>query len=157
MKVYSTLFWSIIAPIVRYGCEVWVPRGDEIEILRKFQRIIGRRCQRLHPNSPNYSAYLPIGWMSLDRFIQGKKLMFLRTILVLENDAICKRILKERSLEFFQNIPRARMNENDSPVFEILNVCIDTDLYETCMNMIHRDHFYTKEEWKKLVWNAVWS
>ena len=61
MKVCSTLFWTIIAPIVTYGCEIWVTRGDEIELLRKFQRMIGRRCQRLHSSSPNYSAYLPIG------------------------------------------------------------------------------------------------
>ena len=31
MNVCSTLFWSIIAPIVTYGSEVWVARGDEIE------------------------------------------------------------------------------------------------------------------------------
>ena len=146
----------IIAPIVTYGCEVWVARGDEIDLLRKFQRMIGRKCQRLHPKSPNFSAYLPIGWLSIDRFIQGKKLMFLRTILVLENDAICKRILKERALEFSQNIPKARLNENDSPIFDILNTCIDTGLYDICMNMIHRDQYYTKEQWKLLVWDAVW-
>ena len=156
MKVCSTLFWTIIAPIVTYGCEVWVARGDEIDLLRKFQRMIGRKCQRLHPKSPNFSAYLPIGWLSIDRFIQGKKLMFLRTILVLENDAICKRILKERALEFSQNIPKARVNENDSPIFDILNTCIDTGLYVICMNMIHRDQYYTKEQWKLLVWDAVW-
>ena len=40
MKVCTTLFWTIIAPIVTYGCEVWVLRGDEIEMLRKFQRAI---------------------------------------------------------------------------------------------------------------------
>ena len=33
MKVCSTLFWTIIAPIVTYGCEIWVLKGDEIEIL----------------------------------------------------------------------------------------------------------------------------
>ena len=157
MKVCTTLFWSVIAPIVTYGCEIWVPRGDEIDSLRKFQRMVGRRCQRLHPNTPNYSAYLPLGWLSLDKFIQGKKLMFLRTILVLDDDAICKRILKERSLEFSQNIPRSRTNEYDSPIFEIINVSIDTGLYDTVMNMIHRDHFYTKDQWKKLVWDAVWN
>ena len=119
--------------------------------------MIGRRCQRFHPKSPNYSAYLPIGWLSLDRFIQGKKLMFLCTILVLEDDAICRRILKVRSLEFSQNIPKARINENDSQIFDILNTCIDTEMYDICMNMIHRDHFYSKDQWKKLVWDAVWN
>ena len=157
MKVCSTLFWTIIAPIVTYGCEVWVPRGDELESMRKFQRMIGRRRQRLTSNSPNYSAYLPMGWMSLDRFVQGKNLMFIRTILELKEDATCRRLLVDRSLKFSQDIQRARGNENDSPIFSLLNANIDADLFDTCMNMIHRGRYYTKEQWKKVVWNAMWQ
>ena len=157
MKVCSTLFWTIIAPILTYGSEIWVLRGDEVEILRKFQRMVGRKCQRLPPNSPNHGAYMPLGWMSLDRFIQGKKMMFIKTILALEDDAICKRILKERLLEFSQNRNKAKLNEHDSPIFEIFNVCVDLGLYETCMNMIHREHIYSKPQWRKIVWDAVWS
>ena len=149
MKVCSTLFWTIIAPIVTYGCEAWVLRADEIELLRKFQRMVGRRCQRLQPKSPNYSAYCPLGWMSLDRFIQGKKLMFLRTIVALDDKAIVKRILKSRSLEFAQNREKSKLNEHDSPLFDMLNASCDVGLYETCMNMIHRNHQYTKSQWKK--------
>ena len=115
MKVCSTLFWTIIAPIVTYGCEIWVLKGDEIEILRKFQRMVGRRCQRLHPNSPNFSAYLPLGWLSLDWYIQGKKLMFMRTILVLDDDATSKQILKARSLKFSQDRVTAALNDTIAP------------------------------------------
>ena len=157
MKVCSTLFWSVVAPIVTYGCEVWVLRSDEIDLLRKFQRMVGRRCQRFHPKSPNYSAYIPLGWLSLDRYIQGKKLLFLRTILVLDENAVCQRILKERSLEFSREIDKARVNEFDSPIYDLLNTSIDIGLYETCMNSIQRGHHYTKTQWKRLVWEAVWK
>ena len=51
------------------GRELWVLKGEEIEELRKFQRYIGRRCQRYPKRSPNYSAYTPLGWMSIDRVI----------------------------------------------------------------------------------------
>ena len=156
MKVCSTLFCSIIAPIVTYGSKIWVLRGDEIESIRKFQRMVGRRCQRLHPKSPNYSVYLPLGWMSLDRFIQGKKLMFLRTILNLEDDAICKRVLMERAREFSENVNIGKLNRFDSPIFEILSTSIDVGLYETCMSMILRGHVFTKNQWKKVVWDAMW-
>ena len=157
MKVCSTLFWSIIAPIVTYGCEIWVNKSDEVEILRKFQRMVGRRCQRFHPKSPNHSAYIPLGWLSLDRYIQGKKMMFLRSILVLDDDAICKRILIRRSLEFAQNTTVASLNRNNSPIFEIMKTSMEMGMFDICMNMIHRAHFYTKAQWKKLVWKAVWD
>ena len=157
MRVCSTLFWSIIAPIVTYGCEVWVLRGDEIELLRKFQRMVGRRCQRFYKRSPNYGAYAPMGWLSLDRYIQGKKLMFLRTITELDDDAICKVILKGRSLEFSQNRELGKLNQYDSPVYDILNTSAEIGLYDEVMNMVQRDHTYTKQQWKDMVWKAVWN
>ena len=38
MAVISSLYWSIVVPIVTYGSEVSVMKGDEIDLLRKFQR-----------------------------------------------------------------------------------------------------------------------
>ena len=94
MKVCASLFWTIVAGIVTYGSEVWVLRGDEIEALRKFQRYVGRRCQRFNLRSPNQSAYIPLGWISIDRYIQVKKLLFLRTTTVMDDYSVCKSILK---------------------------------------------------------------
>ena len=73
MKTCATLFWSIVIPVVTFGSEFWVFKGHEIELLRKFQRQIGRRCQRFPDRSPNYSAYAPLGWLSIDRMVQIKK------------------------------------------------------------------------------------
>ena len=73
MAICTTVFWTIIIPIVTFGSELWILRPDEIDLLRKFQRYVGRRCQRFPPRSPNYSSVYPLGWMSIDRFIQVKK------------------------------------------------------------------------------------
>ena len=83
--------------------------------------------------------------------------MFIRTILVLDDDATSKQILKARSREFSQDRVTTVLNEYNSPIFDLMNVSVDLGLYETCMNMIHRDQFYTKTQWKKLVWDAVWE
>ena len=77
MKVCTTLFWTLVIPIVTYDAEIWALKGDEINALRKFQRYIGRRCQLFRSRSPNYSAYLPLGWISIDRYVQVKKMLFL--------------------------------------------------------------------------------
>ena len=97
MASCSILYWSIIVPIVTYGCEIWVMTSGEINEIRKFKRYIGKRCQRFPKRSPNHGAYTPLGWMSLDRLIQIKKLLFLQTILVMEDNDICKKILVERA------------------------------------------------------------
>ena len=61
MSVCTTIFWAIIMPNVTYGSELWVLGGNETELLRKFQRYVGRKCQRFPNRSPNYSAYYPLG------------------------------------------------------------------------------------------------
>ena len=145
MKSCSILFWSIIVPIVTYGCELWVMSGEEIEMVRKFQREIGRRCQWFPKCSPNHSAYALLGWMSLDRVIQVKKLMFFRTVVIMDDDDVCKRICTTRSRDFVNNLDVGRRNECGSPIFDLLNVSILVGVYDLCMQMIANGHFYTKE------------
>ena len=137
MNVCSTLFWSIIAPTVTYGCELWVLRADEKEALNKFQRYMGRKCQRLPSRSPNYSAYLPLGWLSLIRYISAKKLLFLRTIIVMNEMAVCKRILVSRAEDFLQDIDKGSRNEFESPIFEMLKTAHEFGILEICTYMIN--------------------
>ena len=156
MATCSALFWFIIVPIVTYGSETWVLKADEVDQLRKFQRYIGRRCQRFPKRTPNYSAYTPLGWMSLDRVIQVKKLMFLRTITVMEDNDVCKRILVNRSQEYVEDVAKGRLNEYSSPVFDLINTCSQVGLYDVCMRMIRIGCNFSKEEWRKIVWEKVW-
>ena len=83
--------------------------------------------------------------------------MFLRTILELEDDAICKRLLYERSLEYANQRAKASINEHDSPIYDLLNTSADIGLYEVCVNMIRNKHHYTKQEWKVIVWEKIWK
>ena len=70
MNVCTTIFWAIIMPIVLYGSEIWVLQPDETELLCKFQRYIGRRCQWFAKRTPNYSAVNPLGWMNIDSYMK---------------------------------------------------------------------------------------
>ena len=44
--ICTTIFWITIFPFVTYRCELWVLSHDKMDILRKFQRCVGRHCQR---------------------------------------------------------------------------------------------------------------
>ena len=151
MSVCTTIFWAIIMPIVTYGSELWVLRGNETELLHKFQRYVGRRCQRFPKRSPNYSAYYPLGWLSIDRFIKVKKLLFLRTILVMSDDAICKRMLVHKAAVYTEHQFISSRNEVDSPIFEILNVCKEFGILDKCVDMINGGCYLSKFEWKTMV------
>ena len=85
--------------------------------------------------------------MSLDRMIQVKELLFQRTILVMDDDDIFKRILVTRSNEFNENIAMNRRNELRSPIFDILNTSILVGLYDVCMRIMNTGCFFLISKW----------
>ena len=157
MSVVSTLFWTIVIPIVSYGSEVWVLKGDEIELLKKFQRYVGRKSQRFNQRSPNYSAYMPLGWISLEKVVYIKKLLFLRSICVMDDEATCKKILISRTNNFIEDCHRSKINVCDSPIYEMFNVAERLGMLDMCLNMTLNGHYYDKKMWSKCVWENAWN
>ena len=88
VSVCSTIYWAIIIPVVAYRSSLLALRGDEIEKLMSFQRLIGRRCQRFPSHSLNFSAFCPSGWITLDWNIEIRKHLFLHAIMAMKDNAI---------------------------------------------------------------------
>ena len=65
--------------------------------LVSFQKFIGRKCQWFSSRSSNYSAFYPLDWISLDSYIKIKNPLFLRTIIVMKDELIYRRILANRA------------------------------------------------------------
>ena len=103
MKSCNTIFWAVIVPILTFGCEICTLSEDDKENLHAFQRYAGRRIQRFPFRSPNSTAFYGLGWPRLTTYIMVKKLLFLRTILVMDPGSVIYRILKIR-LESYSTV-----------------------------------------------------
>ena len=68
--------------------------------------------------------------------------MFLRTITSLDDNEICKKILVGRTHRYLEDAETNKLNDCNSPVFEILNAAKDVGLYDICINIITNGHFY---------------
>ena len=156
MSVISSLFWTIVVPIVTYGSEVWVLKGEETDSLRKFQRYVGRRSQRFHQHSPNFSAYAPLGWISLEKVVFVKKLLFFRSICIMKDTSPCKRILVSGVNAYNADRAKGSLNLYNSPVYELCNIAGRVNLLDICLNMVLNGHFYNKKQWSRMVWEKVW-
>ena len=101
-------------PVVSFDSELWVLKGHEtFTKIPKLDRKKMPKILRL-----NYSAYVPLEWLSIDRLIQVKKLMFLRTITTRDDDAECKKILVETSKRYLEYVGKCSQDVTNSPIFE---------------------------------------
>ena len=89
--------------------------------------------------------------------IQVKKLLFVRTMTILDDSAVCKKILVSRTHNCIVDMEKGRINEHNSPIFEILKAAEDVGIFGECINMIINGYFYPKEGWRCIVWNAIWK
>ena len=157
MRACSLLFWSLIVPIVTFASELWVLKDQDIDALEGFQRYAGRKVQRFSTCTPNETSFTALGWMRFENFIYVKKMLFIRTILVLDESNPCRQIFVRRAHDFLNNMQNALRNEHDSPVFDLLRVAQIYGMLGEVMRMAVGTHWYEKSIWKKLVWQNAWS
>ena len=157
MAICNLIFWMVVVPITTYGSEIWVMSQKDIDNLETFQRYAGRRFQRFTTSSPNMSSYYGLGWIGIITFICIKKLMFVQTILQMDEDNYIRKIFKERALTFNDNIRRGVNNEFRSPIFDMLKVSINFGVYEQIMRQLFMQNMVGKMEWKKCIWKKAWE
>ena len=148
----NLIFWTVVIPTLCFGCEAWVLKQKDNEILMAFQRYAARRLQRFHPRSLNITSFVNLGWMSVTNIIKARKLIFLRTILVMKEFMPIRLILIERIRDFVDGDD----NLYDSPVKQALQITNEFGLWDVIGDMVD-GNLLSKSQWKKIVWERAWA
>ena len=77
-----------------------------------------------------------LGWMRLENYFYGKKVIFIRTILGRKDNFIYRNILRLRADRCNENIEEGMNNTADRPIFDWLRIAILFGIYDLVMNMI---------------------
>ena len=152
----NIIFWMVVIPILTYGCEIWMLSTANVHKLEIFHRYAGRRIQRLHGRSPNECCYNGIGWIGIERYIHVKKMLFIRTILKMDQDAIIRKIFVARFEVFMSDVDMYVRNQFHSPIFDMLSISITFDLITHINNAVVTGTVPSKKFWSNLVWTKAW-
>ena len=156
MATCNLVFWSVVVPVALYGCELWRLNEESFKLLESFQNYACKRIQRFHPRAPNACGLYSLGWVRLERYIQVKKMLFIRSILTMEEGSVAKTIFSERVKQLNQAGTPLK-DEEYSIVSNLMNVVSVFNLSREVLNMIERGHVYEKATWKKIIWDRAWS
>ena len=129
----------------------------DIEALDNFQRYAARKFQRFSKRTPRETSVRGLGWMRIENFIYAKKVIFIRSICVLEEGSMYKDVLQKRCQTFNTDAERHSENVADSPIFEMLKCAILYGLYQEVLHMINIGCQFSKKQWSSLVWERAWS
>ena len=156
MKACGLVFWAMVVPVVTFACELWVIKDEDIKLLDDFQAYAGRRIQRFRQCSPRATSFVGLGWLRLELYVYVKKLLFIRTIAVLDDDSIYKRVFLCRFNVYNQNREVSRENSLHSPTFDLLKISEILGLYLEVGQMLHGTRVFSKRQWRDLVWSKAW-
>ena len=157
MATCNVIFWSIVVPTTLYGCELWILDDPLLNVIEEFQNYIGKRVQRFHPKVPNVCSYYGLGWMRLERIIQIRKLMFIRTILIMDENSLTKKMFCERAEVYFSEDHVGTENGPKSIVFDLLEVSALFGMLDEVKGMVQTQRFYPKSVWREMVWKRGWA
>ena len=91
------------------------------------------------------------------RIIQIRKLLFIRSIMVMHDDELPKKIFCDRAKCYFSNEHYGNENPHQSAVFDLLNVCAIFGLLNEVKSMVERHRLFPKTIWKRMVWEKGWQ
>ena len=154
----NMVFWTIVIPIVTFGCELWVLHESDILKLNAFQRYAGRRVQRFPQRSPSGSSFYGLGWIRIETLILVKKVLFIHTFLRMKHNSIIVSIFKARVVDYLKDVARGETNVFDSPVYDLINASKRLGVKEEICNMLAGNvNIVSKVSWSKLVWAKAWA
>ena len=156
MYTCNVIFWGIVVPTALFGCEIWCLTASDIGCIEEFQVYAGKRVQRLHPRTPNICSFASLGWIHLDVLILIRKVIFIRTIMVMKDEEVVKIVFRKRVQKFCENPNKSMHNEGRSPIFDIMHAAVRLEMVDAVLDYIEGIKAWSKTEWKNMVWKHGW-
>ena len=138
----------MVIPIVTFASELLVLNDDDIQKIEAVQRYSGRRIQRVHSRSPNETSYVGLGWLRIEYYIYVKKLLFIRSVAVLVDSMIYKRVFIQRLLQYESYPVRGAINECTSPIFDMIRISEIFGVFTDVKGMLNGTKSYSKHHCK---------
>ena len=154
MSTCSMIYWTVVVPTLCFGCEIWILKQKDLDILNDFQNYAAKRIQRLHPRSRNITCRACLGWLHIVKLIKVKKMMFCRTIFVMRGRSPIRDVFITKMKDLEQQVMPIP-NQYDSPVTDMLNISFELGIMRHIVDFTN-GNIMSKNKWRGIVWESAW-
>ena len=148
----SKLYRGVAVPRMTYGLEVVPLKSTGTKILEDCHRDVAKMTQNLPLSTSNPAPLATLGWMSLESYIELKKMCFSFRTLCMKNifyaDIVYHTIRNDMAADKY--IPT-------SPVSSMLKTVVKYQASELMLNAMERGPDTSYEDYKKKLKCIVWE
>ena len=152
--IMSKIYWSIVIPKMTYGLEVTQVSEQGFQLLEKAHKQNAKMLQGLPQNTPSPGTMATIGWLSIKRYIEMRKLVFLWQMLYLPMNNIYRRVVVATIgnwLIYGTSPPQ------NSPMGDSFNVACKYGMREMVRNCIMSNVIGSIDSMKACIKNLMWK
>ncbi|PJE78122.1 hypothetical protein CI610_02944 [invertebrate metagenome] len=139
-----------VYPSALYGCELWVLSNTELLMLERAQHFIVKSIQGFGKRTRTDMCTSLIGWLSIEAYIDIKKLLYLGRICRMNRNNLICRVFISR---FFMYIVNNCSQKGFIP--DIVRILKKYNLYEYIVLFLDDGSFPNKIHWKSLIYKSV--
>ena len=150
--VSSKLYWSVCVPRMMHGLEVTDLQVCDLNKLEQAHGKMAKMIQGLPTQTPNSICIAPLGWISLEAYLDKMKLLFLWRILVLSINSIYKQVAIERICKILSGHCRLQ-----SPISNIVETFRRYNLIDELLLAVSTGVYMPIEEFKNVVKTRVYD
>ncbi len=151
-SIASRLYWTISMSTMLYGVEVWdLTNGDIKKLDLKAHVQMARNTQGLPGFVADVAVLAPLGWVSIQGYIDRRRLLFLWSILHLDVFCIYKQLCIYRLMQIRNNSSRY----HSGPISDMYHACVKYELCDAVFEMLSSGTIPSRGVWKGIVSRKV--
>ena len=142
----SKIYWAVSIPTMMYGAEIWDMAESELYRFEKAHRQMAKSVQGLPVNVADGACLATMGWVSLESWVDRRRLVFLWNILNLSMNNIYKQCSVARLCEIRYWTKEVQPS---GPVAKLYETCVKYGLDEEVNAMLDSGIMVGKAQWTR--------
>ena len=151
--ISSKLYWAISIPIMTHGMEIATLSEQSVRRMEQAHGEMAKCIQNLPPQTSNCACLAPLGWTSMECFLDRLKLMFLWRLLLMSVNSIYKQVAIAKLCYYLYQCTDS--SNHTSPIPDMLNTFRKYNILCVLIDGITTGCYMPIEKFKVLVKTSI--